>query len=49
MAQGKDAVHAAHCCADHGCKYGDKNCPVVKGKVNQKYDCEICDFDKEDN
>lgn len=37
-----DAVHASHCCKWHGCKYGDKNCPVVKGKIIQEYLCEHC-------
>jgi len=35
-------VHAAHCCQDHGCKYNDPNCPIVKRKVKQKYLCEDC-------
>ena len=36
-------VHAAHCCKFHGCKYGDENCPVVNGKVEQLYPCWNCD------
>ena len=36
-------VHASHCCARHGCKYGDADCPVVSGKVEQMYLCEECD------
>lgn len=36
-------VHAAHCCEKHGCKYGDKDCPVILKKINQKYPCEECD------
>lgn len=35
-------IHATHCCAEHGCKYGDEDCPVVTGKVQQRYDCEEC-------
>lgn len=35
-------VHATHCCKIHGCKYMDKNCPVVLGIIDQKYDCEEC-------
>lgn len=35
-------VHAAHCCARHGCKYGDDACPVVSGQVEQEYPCEEC-------
>lgn len=43
-------VHAAHCCKWHGCKYGDDDCPVVTGKVEQKYLCEYCyeDLDGEE-
>ena len=36
-------VHAAHCCAWHGCKYGDEDCPVVLGQVEQLYTCDYCD------
>jgi hypothetical protein len=36
------AVHETHCCVDHGCKYGDHDCPVASGEVEQKYDCEEC-------
>ena len=36
-------VHASHCCKWHGCKYGDKDCPVVSGKVEQLYTCEHCE------
>lgn len=35
-------VHATHCCFIHGCKYRDDDCPVVTGKVEQKYLCEDC-------
>lgn len=35
-------VHASHCCKWHGCKYGDKNCPVVKGEVEQLWPCDDC-------
>ncbi len=39
-------VHATHCCGEHGCKYGDHDCPVVLGQVEQRYVCEECeDFD----
>ena len=40
-------VHAEHCCQDHGCKYGDENCPVEKGVVAQEYPCENC-FSRDD-
>ena len=35
-------VHAAHCCRWHGCKYGDPDCPVANGGVEQEYQCEDC-------
>ena len=41
-------VHITHCCVRHGCKYGDKDCPVENGYVDQQYDCEDCDNDKKD-
>lgn len=37
-----DAIHAAHCCKWHGCKYGDPNCPVEKGRITQQFLCEDC-------
>ena len=36
-------VHTSHCCVIHGCKYGDKDCPVVNKKILQKYPCQECD------
>ena len=42
------AVHASHCCFQHGCKYGDDDCPVASGQVEQLYDCEWCDNDREE-
>ncbi len=41
----KYGVHEHHCCAIHGCKYGDEDCPVVLGLTQQKYSCEDCDGD----
>lgn len=38
-------VHITHCCLKHGCKYNDKDCPVINSDVEQKYLCEYCDFD----
>jgi hypothetical protein len=38
-------VHRTHCCIKHGCKYGDKDCPVVEGKIKQDYICEECDIE----
>lgn len=42
-------VHASHCCSKHGCKYGDADCPVVTGEAEQKYPCESCseEYDEE--
>jgi hypothetical protein len=43
-------VHAAHCCAKHGCKYAgerDSDCPVWTEKVKQEHPCEFCDMDDE--
>lgn len=37
-----DGVHRTHCCVLHGCKYGDDNCPVCLGHIEQKYLCEDC-------
>jgi hypothetical protein len=36
-----ESVHDAHCCKTHGCKYGDDDCPVVKGK-EKGIPCEMC-------
>lgn len=35
-------VHVAHCCVLHGCKYGDRDCPVVSWEVVQEHPCEGC-------
>lgn len=38
-----DGVHIAHCCARHGCKYGQGltgQCPVVGQRAEQAYPCE---------
>ena len=40
--RGTIGVHASHCCKWHGCKYGDDDCPVVNGEVEQLYLCEYC-------
>jgi hypothetical protein len=40
--RGSIGVHAAHCCKWHGCKYGDPDCPVANGEVEQRYPCEYC-------
>ena len=41
-------VHTAHCCKWHGCKYGDKDCPVALGKLEQEYPCEWCSDELEE-
>jgi hypothetical protein len=46
--RGTIGVHATHCCKWHGCKYGDPDCPVVSGEVEQEYLCWDCDHDLED-
>jgi hypothetical protein len=38
-------VHQSHCCALHGCKYGDKDCPVIIRLVIQTSTCDSCDED----
>lgn len=38
-------VHTSHCCAEHGCKYGNAECPVVLGTHEQEYPCEDCDIE----
>jgi len=36
-------THVTHCCAAHGCKYGEDNtCPVVLRTHKQQYPCEEC-------
>lgn len=42
-AKNEAGVHVSHCCFEHGCKYGDRDCFVVQGKVRQRYACEVCD------
>ena len=46
--RGSIGVHAAHCCKWHGCKYGDSDCPVANGEVEQEYPCEDCSTVLED-
>ena len=40
--RGSVGVHAVHCCKWHGCKYGDTDCPVANGEIEQEYPCEDC-------
>lgn len=46
MAVANIGTHVTHCCALHGCSYGDEDCPVdspVKATaVAQAYLCEEC-------
>lgn len=35
-------THGTHCCAEHGCKYGNIDCPVVSCVMTQNYKCEEC-------
>ena len=46
--RGSIGVHISHCCKWHGCKYGDPDCPVVNGEIEQEYLCEDCYEDLED-
>ena len=39
-------VHERHCCPKHGCKYGDKDCPVVNRLTEKHNDhCEDCEHE----
>jgi hypothetical protein len=42
-------VHIEHCCARHGCNYGDDECPVWTCVKLQSYPCEVCDFEMEED
>lgn len=37
-------VHTEHCCHEHGCKYGDEDCSVARGRKSQSFPCDACDF-----
>lgn len=41
------SVHDSHCCPDHGCKYGDEDCPVMLG-LEPGIECESCEWDAHD-
>jgi len=41
-------VHTSHCCKDHGCKYGDSDCPVETGRMKQEYPCEMCAIEEQE-
>lgn len=38
----RDLVHKSHCCTEHGCKYGEEDCPVVNKYVKQDGMCFDC-------
>ena len=42
-------VHTEHCCIRHGCKYDDDDCSVFVHGAKQSYDCESCDFEKQND
>jgi len=44
----EDLVHVEHCCSIHGCKYGDRDCPVKLGNKKQAYPCEWCALAEEE-
>lgn len=48
MAVKNVGTHQTHCCVIHGCKYGDKECPVVSKEIMQEYLCEDCNADYAD-
>lgn len=37
-----DGVHQTHCCARHGCVYGEPDCPVYMSRIKQDFPCEDC-------
>ena len=41
-------AHTSHCCALHGCKYGDSGCIVTTGKAKQEDLCEDCENAQEE-
>jgi len=45
MDKNQYGVHRTHCCIKHGCKYNDKDCPVISGEIKQDYLCESCGYD----
>ena len=42
MTEQRIGTHVSHCCAKHGCKYGDSDCPVEAGTQEQTQACESC-------
>lgn len=39
---GDPCIHTGHCCVEHGCKYGDVDCPVWLAAKKQGFPCESC-------
>jgi hypothetical protein len=35
-------VHTTNCCKKHGCKFGDKSCPIINMYATQIQPCEKC-------
>jgi hypothetical protein len=50
MAKRKLDAHTEHCCLQHGCKYGNKDCSVVRKRSRRKqsHPCEACESSKND-
>lgn len=46
MHKDKFGVHITHCCSVHGCKYGDRDCPVYNKDESIK-PLPVCDDCKE--
>jgi hypothetical protein len=42
MTERQIGTHIGHCCARHGCKYRNEDCPVEKGTHEQTQACESC-------
>jgi len=35
-------LHRQQCCREHGCKFGNDDCPVVVGILMQNQKCDKC-------
>jgi hypothetical protein len=40
-------AHDTHCCIEHGCKYGDEDCPIENAVRKQQCFCESCGLETE--
>ena len=36
-------MHLEYCCLEHGCRYGDEECPVGSGIIKQTHPCDECE------